>query len=160
MLCGAFFCAKHKSQAGDLTDLLLSIHTGVYTGRIYAGMPQQVGQMAQILRRFVIQTGKQMTKIMGKNLAGIYPGGRAQHFHLMEDVASVHWIPAPCNEYAAALNAAVFHKPFQRLAQWAWKEHLPRLSFQRHGCISPVYCLHRYEPQFTDTDARGADRLH
>lgn len=49
--------------------MCFSIHTGVYTGRIYAGMSQQVSQMAQILRRFVIQTGEQVTKVVGKNLA-------------------------------------------------------------------------------------------
>lgn len=49
--------------------MCFSIHTGVYTGRIYAGMSQQVSQMAQILRRFVIQTGEQVTKVVEKNLA-------------------------------------------------------------------------------------------
>ena len=69
--------------------MLFSAGSGIDSGRIDAAVPQQTGQMFQILLALVEAAGKQVTQIMWEDL----PGGNlrfpAQSLHHRPDITAV-----------------------------------------------------------------------
>lgn len=74
----------------------------VDTGRVDAGMTEDVSQPGKVMVDGVEQPGKKMPQIMRKDFLGGYSGILAQSLHIASDVAPVQWSAASGGEHWAA----------------------------------------------------------
>lgn len=82
-------------QSLDLPEMLFPAGSGVDAGRIDTAVPQQTGQMLQILLTLVETAGKQVAQIMRKDLPGRDLCPFAKSLHHSPDVAAVDWFSRP-----------------------------------------------------------------
>lgn len=68
--CSVSLTLQYKAQFFDLAEVLFPAGSCINTSCVDAAVPQQAGQMFQILLTLVEAAGKQMPQIMWKDLSG------------------------------------------------------------------------------------------
>ena len=80
---------NNKAKLFNLPEMLFSAGSGIDSGRIDAAVPQQTGQVFQILLALVETAGKQMPQITRKDLSGGNLCFPAQGLHHRPDITAV-----------------------------------------------------------------------
>lgn len=77
----SYFVLLYQTQ---FFELLRVLHPGgqqIQTGRIHGAMPQQIGQLHNVMRQAIEHAGKQMPQVMRKHFRFRYVRVPAQAFH-------------------------------------------------------------------------------
>lgn len=80
------FVLGYQSQPFQLSGILLTGGEQIDPGGFNAGVAKHIGQAGDIPAGLVKYNGKQMAKIMGKHLCGLYSRIFAQCLHLRPDL--------------------------------------------------------------------------
>ena len=81
--------------------VLLPCGDDVETGRFNAAVPEDVGQLCDVLVDSVKHPGEQMPQIVREHLLGIDIGGTTQSFHLPPDIGAIHGLAGSGDKHRA-----------------------------------------------------------
>ncbi len=151
---------RNKPQPFQLADVL---HTGgdqIDAGGLDAGMPQDVGQLRDVLIHPVKGPGKQVAQVVGKHLGGFHLRVFTKRFHLCPDLPSGQTLSVSGEKYLTGDDFFLFGILLQLPAQLAREQNGANLPLQRNLRMTVLDCAQRDVFHLADTDARGADGFH
>ena len=125
--------------------------------RTDAAVPENIGELSNILFDTVEDTGEQMPQIVRKYLFWIHLCLNAEIFHFPPDVSSTQWLARAGNENCSRCYLLLGYVPKQFPLQITDDENTSRLALERDCCLAFAYGFHGDELQFADTDSRPAD---
>ena len=102
-----FLFLNHQPHPFDLPAVLGAGGHNIDPGGIDAAVSKDIRQLGNILLNAVKSTGKELAKIMRKDLGRIYFRRMTQSFHLLPDVATIQGFSGPGNENCAASDTAL-----------------------------------------------------
>ena len=122
-------------------------------------MPQDVGQLGNILFDSVKGAGEQLAQIVGENLAGGNAGGYTEGLHLRPDIASIEGLSVAGDEDRAGMDAVFLRVIQKQPFQLSGEQNCAGFAFTGDDKLSASHGLHGEEAQFRHPDAGTADGL-
>ena len=142
-----FYSLHAQPKPLDFPAMLGAGGHNINAGGVDAAVTYDVSQLRNILFNSIKSSGKELTQIVWKDLAGIYPGFLTQRFHLRPDTASIQRFSVSGEKDHAGADFFFFGIVQQQLSQLAGNQNGSALALAIHNDLALLHILHREEPQ-------------